>query len=132
MKLLVKLLLDTHAFLWWSGEPERLSDRAREACADAGNDLLLSVISILEIRVKLDAARLEIDLPLEDMVRVHVNADRLTVLPVRASHVYAMQDLPRIHRDPFDRLLVAQAVVEDAALVSGDEAVARYPGKVLW
>lgn len=128
----MKLLLDTHAFLWWSGEPDRLSDRAREACKDAGNDLLLSVISILEIRVKLDAARLEIDLPLEDMVHVHVSADRLTVLPVRASHVYAMRDLPRLHKDPFDRLLVAQAVVEEASLVSGDEDIGRYPGNVLW
>jgi PIN domain nuclease of toxin-antitoxin system len=128
----VKLLLDTHAFLWWSGEPERLSDQAREACADAGNDLLLSIISILEIQLKLDAGKLEIDQSLEHMVREHESADRLKVLPLRPAHVYALGDLPRIHGDPFDRLLIAQAVVEGAVLASGDDKVAQYPVKVLW
>lgn len=128
----MKLILDTHAFLWWAGEPERLSARVVEACEDRGNDLLLSVISILEIRLKLDAGKLEIDLPLEDMVRAHERADRLTLLPVLASHVYAMRELPRIHRDPFDRLLVAQVVVEEASIATSDEEVGRYPVKVFW
>ncbi len=128
----MKLLLDTHAFLWWSGEHERLSGRALEALEDPGNDLLLSVISILEIRLKLDVGRLEIRPALEEMVRAHGAADHLTVLPLRATHVYALRNLPRLHRDPFDRLLVAQALVEDAVLVSADEKVAQYPAKVLW
>ncbi len=128
----MKLLLDTHAFLWWTGEPERLSASAREACQDPGNDLVLSAISLLEIQLKLDAGKLDLGLPLEDAIRLHQDADRLTVLPVRAAHVYALRDLPRLHRDPFDRLLVAQAIVEDAVLVSGDEKVAQYAVKVLW
>ena len=129
----MKLLLDTHVFISWFDEPERLPERVLEALRDPGNELMLSAISVFETHLKIEAAKLDIGLPLQELVRDHERGGGgLTVLPVHASHVYAMHDLPRIHRDPFDRLLVAQAVVEDAALVSGDEAIARYPVKVFW
>lgn len=128
----MKLLLDTHTFLWWTGEAPSLPERVREACSDPGNDLLLSAVSILELQLKLDAGKLDLEMPLPDLVRKHERENDLAVLPVRAAHVYAIRDLPRIHKDPFDRLLVAQTVVEDAVLASGDEKVAQYPVKVLW
>lgn len=128
----MKLLLDTHVFIWWFDEPERLPDRVLEALRDPGNELMLSAISVFEMHLKIEAAKLDIGLPLQELVRDHEREDGLTVLPVRASHVYALHDLPRLHKDPFDRLLVAEAVVEDAALVSGDEKIAQYPVKVFW
>lgn len=128
----MKLLLDTHTFLWWTSEPTRLPRRVLDACGGAGNELLLSAVSILEMQLKLDAGKLDLEMPLPDLVRKHERENDLKVLPVRAAHVYALGDLPRIHGDPFDRLLVAQAVVEDAVLASGDEKVAQYPVKVLW
>ena len=132
MRPFVKLLLDTHTFLWWTGEPARLPRRVLDACGDARNELLLSAVGILEMQLKLDAGKLDLEMPLPDLVRKHERENDLAILPVRAAHVYAIRGLPRIHRDPFDRLLVAQAVVEDAVLVSGDEKVAQYPVKVLW
>lgn len=128
----MKLLLDTHAFLWWTGEAPRLPQRVREACSDPGNDLLLSSVSILEMQLKLDAGKLDLEMPLPDLVHKHERENDMAVLPLRASHVYALRELPRIHKDPFDRLLVAQAVVEDASIATSDEEVGRYPVKVFW
>ena len=128
----MKLLLDTHAFIWWFDEPERLPARVLEALRDPGNELMLSAISVFEMHLKIELGKLDIGLPLEEVVRDHERADGMAALPLRAAHVYALRDLPRLHRDPFDRLLVAQAVVEDALLVTADETVAQYPVRVLW
>ncbi len=128
----MKLLLDTHAFIWSFDEPERLPARVLEALRDPGNELILSAVSVFEMHLKIELGKLDIGLPLEEVVRDHERANEMAVLPLRAAHVYALHDLPRLHRDPFDRLLVAQAVVEDAVLVSGDKKVAQYPVKMLW
>ncbi len=128
----MNLLLDTHAFIWSAAEPERLSPRVREACEDPDSKLLLSVASLHEMQIKLNAGRLRLHKPLSDLVEKHVRENALEVLPVRASHVYALADLPPIHRDPFDRLLVAQAIVEDIFLASADEIIAQYPVRVFW
>ena len=128
----MKLLLDTHAFIWWFDEPERLPARVLEALRDPGNELMLSAVSVLEMHLKIELGKLDIRPPLEEVVRDHERVNEMTVLPMRAAHVYALRDLPRLHGDPFDRLLVAQTVVEDASLVSADEKVAQYPVKVFW
>jgi PIN domain nuclease of toxin-antitoxin system len=128
----MKLLLDTHAFIWWSCDEARLPARVLEACRDDANDLVLSVASILEMEIKTDIGKLRLDMPVDEMVRLNEEDNDLQVLPVQAAHVYALRGLPSLHRDPFDRLLVAQAQVENASLVSGDETVAQYPVKVLW
>ncbi len=128
----MKLLLDTHAFIWWFDEPERLPARVLEALRDPGNELMLSAISVFEMHLKMELGKLDIGLPLEEVVRDHERENEMAVLPLRAAHVYAIGDLPRIHGDPFDRLPIAQAVVEGAVLASGDEKVAQYPVKMLW
>ena len=128
----MRLLLDTHAFIWWDGQSERLPARVLAACRDPANELVLSVASIMEIEIKVEAGRLQLDLPIERMVADHVTENDLRVLPVEAAHVYALRGLPRVHGDPFDRLLVAQALVEGATLVSGDGNIARYGVTVLW
>ena len=128
----MKLLLDTHAFIWSSTDPQRLPSRVREACRDATNELLLSVVSIVEMEIKIGLGKLRLDMPIDEMVRVNEQENDLQVLPVRAPHAYALRALPPVHRDPFDRLLVAQANVEGASLVSGDDVIARYPVRVFW
>ena len=128
----MKLLLDTHAFIWSTNAPERLPSRVREACRDGTNELILSVANIHEMEIKIGLGKMQIDMPLEELVRLHQVENRVQVLPVQAAHVYALRGLPPIHRDPFDRLLVAQANVEDASLVSGDDVIARYPVRVFW
>ena len=84
------------------------------------------------MEIKIGLGKMQVDMPLEELVRLHQVENQVQVLPVQAAHVYALRGLPPLHRDPFDRLLVAQAQVEDATLVSGDETVAQYPVKVLW
>jgi len=128
----VRLLLDTHAFIWWFDEPERLSARVMEALRDPGNELMLSAVSVLEMHLKIELGKLDIGPPLGEIVRDHERENEMALLPMRAAHVYALRDLPRLHGDPFDRLLVAQSVVEEASLVSADKKIAQYPAKVLW
>ncbi len=128
----MRLLLDTHAVIWWAGEPDRLPRHVRDACEDPGNELILSVVCILEMQIKTDAGKLRFGVPLQELVTRLEQANGFRVLPVTAAHVYAIGELPRLHKDPFDRLLIAQANVENARLVSGDEVVARYPVEVFW
>lgn len=128
----MRLILDTHSFLWSVSEPERLPPRVREACEDLRNEVLLSVVSIVEIQIKLDTGKLELDWPLRELVAEYQRANPFRVLPLLPAHVYALADLPRVHKDPFDRLLVAQAIAEDAFLASADEVIAEYPVKVFW
>jgi PIN domain nuclease of toxin-antitoxin system len=128
----VKLLLDTHAFLWWASGDPRLSSRAAGLISDAENDVFFSAASAWEIVIKSGLGRVRLpDAPkryLPDRMARHGFA----VLPVQMRHAIRVHDLPPLHRDPFDRMLVAQALAEDMALLSGDPHVARYPVTVLW
>lgn len=128
----MKLLLDTHAFIWLSCEPERLPAPVIDACEDGSNQVLLSVVSILEMEIKSALGRLRLDIPPEEMIRKHQEVNDLHVVPVEASHAFALRRLPPLHKDPFDRILLAQALVEGASLVSGDAALADYPVEIVW
>ena len=129
----MKVLLDTHTFLWWnSSHGSRLSARAREILEDAGTDGLVSVVSAYEIAMK--AARGMVELPDEPSRYV---PDRLAqhgfeALAVELRHVLRAGALPFVHRDPFDRLLVAQAQLEGIPIVTADPAIAQYDVEVIW
>ena len=127
----MKLLLDTHAFIWWDSDPGQLSVPALAALLDPANEVLLSVCSIWEMAIKADLERLSLRLPLSDIVS-HQKANGLQLLPITVEHVLAIVGLPAIHNDPFDRLLIAQANVEGAQLVSNDRAIRQYAVRVLW
>jgi PIN domain nuclease of toxin-antitoxin system len=127
----MKLLLDTHAFIWWDSDPGRLSAPALSALRDPANTVWLSVVSVWEIVIKAQLGKLTLRLPLPDVV-AHQQANGLLVLPVTLPHPLAVETLPPVHKDPFDRLLVAQAVVEGAELVSADPVFSHYPVRVLW
>ena len=127
----MKLLLDTHTFLWWDSEPEKLSQRALELCQNPENMLVLSVASIWEMQIKIQLGKLRIKMPLAELIRQQ-QENGIEILPVEASHVFAVENLPNHHKDPFDRLLVAQAIVEEAVLISSDPLITQYPVSVAW
>jgi len=123
----VILMLDAHAVLWWLANEPQLSEQARRAIADPANDVLVSAASIWEIEVKRAAGRLEAPAELiRDLEQSHVNA-----LPITAIDAVAAARLPLHHKDPFDRVLVAQARRLDAVIVSRDRAFAAYDVPVL-
>jgi PIN domain nuclease of toxin-antitoxin system len=128
----MKLLLDTQAFLWWDSDPDKLSPSALAACQSSSNVLLLSVASAWEMQIKLQLGKLKLALPLEAIIESQQQANHLEILPVTLSHVFALKDLPAHHKDPFDRLLIAQAKVEDATLVSSDTVFESYSVQRLW
>ncbi|MBL0346880.1 type II toxin-antitoxin system VapC family toxin [Candidatus Villigracilis affinis] len=127
----MKLLLDTHTFLWWDSEPEKLSRRALELCQNPENTLVLSVASIWEMQIKIQLGKLQIKIPLEEMISQQ-QKNGIEILPVEASHIFAVESLPNHHKDPFDRLIIAQAIVEDAILISADPLISQYPVGVEW
>jgi len=128
----MRLLLDTHTFLWAIAEPAQLSRKVTRMILDERNELLLSSVTLWEIIVKLQAGKLKLDASAE-YFQAHM--DRLgirQVLPITPVHVYAVLKLPPLHKDPFDRLLVAQASVEGLPLVSAEDLLRRYAIRVLW
>jgi PIN domain nuclease of toxin-antitoxin system len=128
----MKLLLDTHAFLWADAEPDKLAARAKAACEDPANELVLSTASVWEIQIKVMLGKLSLRKPLRGLLQDWVRHNGLVILPVQLEHVMRLDTLPSLHRDPFDRLLVAQALVEGWPIVSHDSAVAQYPATVIW
>jgi PIN domain nuclease of toxin-antitoxin system len=128
----VKLLLDTHTFLWLDSCPEKLSHTALAACEDPANQLYLSVVSAWEIQIKRQIGRLQLDVPLAQMIQAQQSANDLHILPVELHHVYVLDELPLHHHDPFDRLLIAQAKAEQAWLVSVDSQFEPYLVTVIW
>ena len=128
----MKLLLDTHAFLWWDSAPEQLSPRALSLCEDTNNLLHLSVASLWEIQIKTQIGKLKMFMSLPDLVLSQQEANNLVIVSVQARHTYALDDLPTLHRDPFDRIIVAQAKTERLCIISHDDIVRQYPVDVEW
>ena len=128
----MRLLLDTHTFIWWDSDPRRISPSALCACNDRNNDLLLSVASVWEMQIKSQLGKLHLGCPLSRIIEGQRAANLVEILPVQLEHVLALDEIPPLHRDPFDRLLIAQARVEEAVLVSADPVFTGYPVEVLW
>jgi PIN domain nuclease of toxin-antitoxin system len=128
----MKLLLDTHTFMWLDSNPDRLSARAKSLLDDTENDLLLSVASLWEIQIKVAIGKQTLSAPLEDLVAHQRAVNSIEVIPIVPEHVYQLRSLPLHHKDPFDRLLIAAAVAEDAVLVSDDGLLKRYPVRIEW
>ena len=124
------LLLDTQAFLWWVGDDPRLSRRARRAITDAS--CLLSVASCWEMAIKAGRGKLEIPRPIDRFLQEQLEVNGFSLLPASLEHVSAVVELPLHHRDPFDRLLAAQARREELAIVSADPVFRKYGVKRVW
>lgn len=128
----MKLLLDTHTLIWWTLTPERLSQRVLSLLGDSNNDLILSVVSVWEMQIKLQLGKLKLNKPLASLIDSQQQTNGIQILPVELIHVLALQNLPAHHRDPFDRLLIAQATVELLPILSVDSAFDAYPVQRLW
>jgi len=128
----MRILLDTHTFLWWIISDQRLSQRSIELISDGSNELLFSTASGWEIAIKAGLGRLDMPDPLDRFVTEHLFRNHISVLSVQLSHALHVYTLPQLHRDPFDRLLVAQAQVERLPLLSSDKRLAEYDVDVLW
>ena len=125
----MRLLLDTHLLLWSAGQPDRLSAEARSLLQDPANDLVFSVASLWEISIKRGLGRA--DFRVEPRVlRRGLRDHGYIELAIAADHALAVDLLPPLHKDPFDRLLLAQAVMEGITLLTADPLVARYPAPV--
>jgi PIN domain nuclease of toxin-antitoxin system len=127
----VRLLLDTHVFLWWLRNDRRLGRGARDAIADPGSEVRVSAASIWEIALKAAVGKLDWRDGPSTTLATCIHDSGFDELPVTAAHAAAVRDLPRRHVDPFDRLLLAQAAVEGLRFVSADEALRLHRADVI-
>lgn len=124
-------LLDTHAFIWWDSDPARLSANAIAFIRDPANSIAVSVTSVWEILIKSDLGKLKLTTTLREILD-RQRANGISLLSISVDHVLQLERFPRLHKDPFDRLIAAQAAFEQMVLISGDNVFANYPVKVLW
>lgn len=123
----MKVLVDTHVFIWASDSSHLLSNSAREILADPDTIRIISTASLWEMQIKLAIGKLPLRLPLVEMVREQQEQNGFEILPITLNHVLALENLPMHHKDPFDRLLIAQAQSENLPLLSADAVFDLYP-----
>lgn len=128
----MELLLDTHTFLWFIDDDPRLSPLAVQRIEDADSRVVVSVVTAWEIVIKIRTGKLTLDRPFADVWEESITANNLEVLDVTTEHVLALESIPLHHRDPFDRMLVSQAITEKLQLVSADSALDPYPIQRIW
>lgn len=126
----MKLLLDTHLLLWVAAEPEKLSVTALQAIEDPQSQLLFSPASLWEVAIKRGLGRADFNVD-PRLLRRGLLDNGYKELPISSAHAVAVDDLPAIHKDPFDRILIAQSMVEGISLLTVDALVARYPGPIV-
>jgi len=128
----MNILLDTHTFLWWIDNHPRLSPRARELISDSSNTLFLSAASGWEISIKSKLGKLTLSGDLEHFMAEQLATNAIRSLPIEMSHTLHVYTLPAHHRDPFDRILIAQSQMEDMPILTTDPRIAQYPVQTLW
>lgn len=128
----MRALLDTHAWLWFLFDDPRLSERAAELIGDPASAVLLSKISLWEIVIKVQIGKLRLGMSAQEFFQRHVHESSVQLVDLEVAHLLAYSELPLLHRDPFDRLLVAQAQQLQVPIVSGDESLKAYAVEVLW
>jgi PIN domain nuclease of toxin-antitoxin system len=128
----VKVLLDTHAFLWAITDNPQLSDKARRMFTSSDNELLLSAASVWEILAKVQIGRLHLPKPAGDYLERQLAKNAITVLPVQLRHVLRLERLPLHHRDPFDRILIAQSLEEELPVLTADPLMKNYSAPLIW
>lgn len=125
------LLLDTHVVIWAATDDSRLQNSIRETLL-SDVDIVISVATVWEMAIKKSLGKLELDIPMDAFLQGQLKALQARLLPIKASHALAVEHFPFHHRDPFDRLLAAQALTEDLELVSADPIFDAYPVSRLW
>ena len=128
----MRALLDTHTFLWWNLDDPHLSATAREFIARGSNEIFLSAASAWEIAIKAAKGRLILPASPDQYVADRMRLHRFSALPIELSHALQVYQLPDIHQDPFDRLLIAQSQLEDLPILTGDSEIGRYKVEMIW
>jgi PIN domain nuclease of toxin-antitoxin system len=128
----LKLLLDTQCFLWWFTEPERINSNAIEQIACEDNELFFSVVSAWEIAIKVGIGKLPLPEPVDTYIASRMRLLGVKYLDIVFPHACRVATLPPLHRDPFDRILVSQAQIEQMTLVTADEILTQYGVDLLW
>jgi len=128
----VRLLLDTHALLWFVLNDPKLSASARAVIADPLNEVLVSPASFWELAIKISLEKSSLNEPYEEFMNRAIQGNDMAILPIEPRHTSALIPLPRHHKDPFDRLLIAQAIVEGISVVSMDSTLDLYPITRIW
>lgn len=128
----MKLILDTHTFIWWATSSDKLSSNVLALLNNADNQLILSLASVWEMQIKCQIGKLQLGKSVPTLVANQQENNHLLVLPIELSHVYALENLPGVHKDPFDRIIIAQAVVEKLPIITIDPLFDRYPVVRIW
>lgn len=128
----MKLLLDTHSFLWFVTDDPKLSATARDAIEDPTNQIIVSIGSLWEIAIKTGIRKLEFDEPFERFIPRQLDQNAFRVLGVELRHLLTLSALPHHHRDPFDRMIIAQALTEEVLVVGADREFDKYEVRRLW
>ncbi len=127
----MKILIDTHALLWFFSNHDDLSEKARRAIENSSNDVFVSIASFWEISIKLSLSKIALDIPFELLFEEAEKLD-ISILNVKKEHLICLKELPFIHRDPFDRMIACQSIVEDYTLVSIDKIFDKYKIQRVW
>lgn len=128
----MNLLLDSNVFVFIVQQPDRLPSRARAAIVDPANTRYLSLATPWELQIKSSLQKFDFEKPIREIVQRELNTGTVQLLAITLDHIDALSRLPNHHRDPFDRLLIAQAISEGLTLVTSDENIHRYPVQCLW
>lgn len=128
----MKILIDTHVFIWWTSNVKRLSSRVGDLLLDPNTEVVLSVVSVWEMQIKSSLGKLQFKTTLRELVQDEINQNRIEILPLSLSHIYTLNDLPQHHRDPFDRILIAQSMEAGLQIVSIDEKFDAYGIARIW
>ena len=127
----MKYILDTHTFIWWNDDPQLLSEKVVALCEDPSNKLFVSLASVWEMQIKLQLKKLKLSASLESIIEQQ-QANNIELLTLTTQHILNLSTFPMHHKDPFDRLIISQANMDNAILLSADKKFELYDVKVDW
>lgn len=127
----MNLLLDTHIFIWMGEKPHKLAPKLLPVLQDPTNVRLVSIATIWEMQIKADLGKLPLSASVRDFVAAQQALGNVQIIPLLEAQIWTLSTLPKVHRDPFDRLMIAQAITENLTLVSEDAIFTQYPVKLL-
>ena len=129
---MLRLLLDTHTFLWWINDAPELSEASRQVISNTDNDCFLSVASCWEMAIKSSLGKLSLSKPVDRFVLDQITENGFLMLNIELRHVAIVESLPFHHRDPFDRLLIGQAISVKLTIITADSMFSKYDAKLIW
>lgn len=128
----MKIILDTQVLIWWANDVSNISNRVQSIIFDVNNELLVSLASIWEIQIKVSLGKLSLPRPLPDIIARQIQENQIKIMQIELSHIYTLDLLPLHHRDPFDRIIIAQAMDEKVSIASIDKAFDAYSIERIW